>query len=81
LLFRRAIKAASLPAELISFNFFSFCIFISVFQWSSDSFGLLVGFYSLGTIFNRYKLPFLYAPKVSNRLFSRRIVPIEKTYH
>jgi hypothetical protein len=58
MLYRRAIKAASSPAELISFNFFSFCIFISVFQWSYDSFGLLVGLYSLGTIFNKYRLPF-----------------------
>ncbi len=70
LLYRRAIKAASLPAELISFNFFSFCIFISVFQWSYDSFGMLVGLYSLGTIFNKYRLPSIYAPQVSNRVFS-----------
>ena len=57
LLYGRAIRAIILPADLISFNFFSFCLFISVFQWSYDSFGLLVGFYSFGAIFNKYRLP------------------------
>lgn len=69
LLYKKTINAANLPAELISFNFFSFCIFISVFQWSGDSFGLLVGFYSLGTILNKYGLPLRSVSKASDRVF------------
>lgn len=52
-LYGKALKKTRVPAQLVSFNFFSFCLFISIFQWSYDSFGLLIGFYALGGIFNR----------------------------
>jgi len=77
LLFKRAIKASSLSDNLISFNFISFCFFISVFQWSGDSFGFLTGFYALGQVFNNYRLFLRSASNLPDKLVARRIRIIE----
>jgi hypothetical protein len=52
-LYIRAFKGIESINHLHTFNYCCFGLFISAFQWSGDTFGLLASFYLLGTILKK----------------------------